>query len=316
MSSSLERNCLSSSPLNPPVDLSCYKRVEVFSEKDLQAISIVTQKAPNTGYNRWRPGAYPDLEHIVFPLYDVICRLGGPINGPGRHNIVCGSISILLRAMYRLKTFFWVWAEQEWQDVLCPNGEAYQKCYRVNMESRGTILLFAYVFGGFVNFPSIGIYSSVRLAMKIFGQQAVEQSLERVHQCLKASGYTEKTCALTRCCICEALLISKSPALESITREILVTVRRRSLGNARSTKYTYAVSVALTHLGILDRPLLIEERWNKVPIEEMALRGIAPEWVWWCKRWRETSTRQPAARTTVYYQLLTAGRWLAAVHSE
>ena len=293
--------------IQPPVDLSCYERVMIFSEQDLQAISIVTKKASLTGYNRWRPGAYPNLEHIVFPLFDVICRIDGPVNGPGRHNIVCGCISILLREMYRRKTSFWVWTEVEWQDVLCSKGEEFEKRYRVGMELRATILLAAYVFGDFVNFSNIGIYRPNRLAMKIFGQQAVEQSINRVHRCLKDSGYSEKTCLLTRCCVCEALLISKSASLESITRQILITIRRRSSAKARSTKYTYAVSVALTHFGILERPLLIEERWKKVPVEEIALRGITPERVSWCKRWRETSTRQPAARTTVYYELLAAG---------
>ncbi len=312
----LSPDCIpfSSSPQHSPVDISCYERMIHFSEQDLQAISIVTKKAPNTGYNRWRPGAYPNLEPLVFPLFDMICRIDGPVDGPGRHNIVCGSISILLREMYQRKTSFWVWTEQEWQDVLCPSGEVFQKRHRASMELRGTMLLVAYVFGGFVNFSSIGVYRPAQLAIKVFGPQAVQQSLDRIHHCLRQSGYSEKTCRLTHCCICEALLISKNPALESITREILTTVRRRSFEHARSTKYSYAVSVALTHLGILDRPLLIEERWKNVPVEELALRGIAPEWVSWCKKWRETSTRQPAPRTTVYYQLLTAGRWLAGVH--
>lgn len=45
-----------------------------------------------------------------------------------------------------------------------------------------------------------------------------------------------------------------------------------------------------------------------------ALTGIAPEWVAWCQRWRETSP-QPSRQAT-YNELLLVGRWLAHTHPQ
>ena len=44
--------------------------------------------------------------------------------------------------------------------------------------------------------------------------------------------------------------------------------------------------------------------------------GIAPEWVQFVQRWRDTTTIQPPTRSQIYIRLLKTGRWITKVHPD
>jgi hypothetical protein len=93
------------------------------------------------------------------------------------------------------------------------------------------------------------------------------------------------------------MLENGDPRLESFTEELLKHGQQhRTEGIARAIG---KVSHGLAAMGILSRPLRMRgyTGWKR------KTDGIAPEWVQWCQRWRETSVLRlrPAKQTTVSF---------------
>jgi hypothetical protein len=82
------------------------------------------------------------------------------------------------------------------------------------------------------------------------------------------------------------MLENGDPRLESFTEELLKRGQQyRTNGIARGK-----VSHGLAAMGILSRPLRMR---GYTGWKEKRTDGIAPEWVGWCQRWRETSVLRP-----------------------
>ncbi|MFZ2170017.1 MAG: hypothetical protein WAW61_10320, partial [Methylococcaceae bacterium] len=101
------------------------------------------------------------------------------------------------------------------------------------------------------------------------------------------------------------MLENRNPYLESFEDELLERTREKYSTQARSIG---KLSHELAALGILPHPLWMR---NYVSWKEKSSDGIAPEWVDYCRRWRETSTLQPKTRESNYSFILRAGLWLA-----
>ncbi|HEV7377771.1 MAG TPA: tyrosine-type recombinase/integrase [Pyrinomonadaceae bacterium] len=69
-------------------------------------------------------------------------------------------------------------------------------------------------------------------------------------------------------------------------------------------------------MGIITRPLNRAIEATPPASRYRATDDVPAEWRCWCQRWRDTSTLAPSSRTTVYYNALKIGRWLAHRHPE
>ena len=304
-------------PNGLPINVSLYKRSQAFSGVEFTALQSFALHRIGKAYKRWKAGEDVVLDAIAQPIVDVLNAVDGPpdteIRALGRR----AAVTLLLREMYQRNKTLWSWANTEWQDILCPSHQAFEQRYKINAGARFTLLVVAYVLGEFSDFHLLGQhYSPQRLAKRIFGETPIDAAIQRIFHLLQSSGYSELNAEKTAGSLCEALLVNRSVRIEDLTLDILRIIRSRAATYGHFTRYTYTLSIALTHLGILERPLLIEERWGKVPIEEKVVQGIAPEWVSWCKRWRDTTTLQPGSKRLIYYETLTIGRWLAQTHPE
>jgi hypothetical protein len=102
------------------------------------------------------------------------------------------------------------------------------------------------------------------------------------------------------------MLENGDPRLESFTEELLKRGQQyRTNGIARAVG---KVSHGLAAMGILSRPLRMR---GYTGWKEKRTDGIAPEWVGWCQRWRETSVLRPRTRETNYSFILRIGLWLS-----
>ncbi len=97
--------------------------------------------------------------------------------------------------------------------------------------------------------------SPYTLAKKVFGIARVEEAVQQVVTSINDLGHTQywqtRSAATT---IGYVLLMNKSPRLTDITLEILETARQRKR-ESYLRRNLVALSQALTHMGILTRPL-------------------------------------------------------------
>ncbi len=286
------------------------------SKEEFFALQSLALHRVGKSYERWKPGRNGVLDALAQPIVDVLIAVDGPPSTERLSSRMYCIVTLLLREMYQRNKTLWAYTNEDWQEILCTGYEAFEQRYKINAGLRPTTLIVAYLLSGFTEFHLLGLYRPKHLAKRIFGDAAIDGASRQILGVLQSSGYSEQNTEKIIGCLCEALLVNCSVHVKDLTLDILKAIRNRATSYGHFTKYTYPLSIALTHLGVLERPLLVEERWGKVPVEEKSLEGIASEWASWCKRWRETATLQPESKKLVYYEMLLVGRWLAQVHPD
>jgi integrase len=273
----------------------------------------------------WSPNNCPEIRRLLLPLFDV---LEVPAESAGASNKYLAkrtAIRLILREMYHRKNSFWAWQTKDWAEVACKNTETFNSCHTCAQSSRTTFIDAAYLLGEFTDFHLIGGIHYHRLARRVFGQKAVEMLTQRVHNQLRTWGYGESSMIDVTSSLCEIIILNKSPRLEDITLNLLITLRKQACGGKHNRdpeapqsalrKKIYVISRVLTSFGIIPEPLSLDPKWNRSRVD-VALINVSPEWASWCKRWKDTSVLEPSGRKMVYYGALTAGRWLNQTHPE
>jgi integrase len=152
------------------------------------------------------------------------------------------------------------------------------------------------------------------LTIKIFGRERVDRSIDAVHAELKRLGYTGYFHREVRNALCEIFLVNQNAELETLTSESLESLRAQHCAHSLK-QATFMISHAFVALGIMPsplRPYATTPQGNR----RVETDKISPEWLSWCRRWRETSTLRLATRHSMYYRLLVAGRWLQVTHPD
>jgi hypothetical protein len=154
---------------------------------------------------------------------------------------------------------------------------------------------------------------------RVFGAEAVDQTLRRVQTHLDTLGYAAQLQRpnLQRA-LCELMLAARSPLLEDLARpELLVELRAREQHRARRAGIE---QLART---LVDMKTLSAAPFGAVPTrEEWLARSRAgaldvPEpWLESAQRWFLTSTLSRSSRTQTYFALIKIGRWLAEEHPD
>lgn len=288
-------------------DVSPYDRSTFLTGEESQAIaSVVAMGGGND--QRLRATYYGALARLLKPIDDVFDYIG-----VSQMQYRTGTRTHLLRAMHKRATSFWSWSASDWLEVVGKNHQEFHS-YGVRQNCRPFVIAFAYVAANFTDLHLCGGYKSYTLATLVFGERVVNSAIETISSELRRIGYGNSV-ILKRSpvIVCKTMLACHSPNLQDITLQTLVTVRDKYSSKA-TTEAVIPLSRALARLNII--PEGLEARLGRRASITPASKNVPPEWLDWCKRWKETSPIESVSVRDVFYCLLKTGRWLNKSHPE
>ena len=177
------------------------------------------------------------------------------------------------------------------------------------------LIAAAYLLRCFNDIPALGEVKRVALAEKIFGVERIAGTLQRVQTVTASWGYRAQ-CQPLMSLVAELLLFQQRPELESLSLDLLASVRTRwQDSNYRSSLY-FQLGRALAALGIIAGEPQVRNRSNRELARQARIAGVAHDWALAVERWEATSTLTPRSRAHGRDAILKAGRWLQGAHPE
>jgi len=277
------------------LDLDGYDRSPVLSAQETASIAAIVGQA-----RTWKPTSYPALRRILAPLDDALRRIVDHSRTNRRH-----ARRLLLWEMHDRGTALWAWSADDWQIILDAHAP---RCVQ-------PLLVVAYLLGG-VCTPHLLAHTMFRhsLACRIFGPEAVDAAIEQALAVLRGWGYTSNYRNKLSSVVCDALLLAGSPHLTDVTADVVAALRHEGLGGLRwRGEAIGALARILASLGVAVGVVPINTQAKPIPASG---DDIAEEWLWWSRRWYETSPLGRVTRGACYRHLLKAGRWLAGAHAD
>lgn len=290
-----------------PIDISRYDCTPSLSMAESAALQAIIMRDREVYRTRWPHHAKKDLGRLLNPLNDVLA-FTAPTK-TGYWNVMRGIVA----EMHARQTSFWAWTQKEWLEIL--QSSSYMS--RGKGSGRQHVTAVAYLLCSFTDLYAPGSFCGADLALKVFGSDLMDAAVQRVGDALLRLGYGTFTVKREVTPVLSAIfLINRSPYLEGLTLDMLDEIRKRDLPE-RVKSGMLCVSRALASMGIVHAPLnsrITEPDMREHLRNPNVVRGVAQEWVYWCHRWRDTSTLSPTTRQAICYQLLKVGRWLAQEH--
>ena len=288
------------SPWSWPIDVNIHDRFADLRPEEAAALEEYVFNYTAATHEK-PPMFYTTVRHLRRPLLDVLSHTGLCLKNREF------TILYLLREMSRRGRSFWGWSEEEWIETINARRQEQQH-----------VIAIAYLLCSFTRLEAVGgvhlVY--IALARKVFGDERIEAAMMRVqaamtgwgHGAIYVKQYMQRT-------VCEAFLFNRSPELESLTFEFILSLKGKRTGRYPA-KCLVAFSRVLVSLGILEHSLPID----KPPSEKLGYRsltaGVPSEWARLCRYWFDNTTLNQRVRRRYYYFLLSVGRWLAAKHTE
>jgi integrase len=291
-----------------PVDPSAYEPRLAFSQQELLELEqmLARQQLP--------PMLPTTFEQLMQPIYALFehCTPSLDIRLHARR--------LMVVEMYRRRTPFWGWTHREWSEILCGSAVAFEEHYPGSPDCRRLILTVAYLLCNFADFQALGEFSRKSLSDTLFGKDRMQAVLQRSSNGVHQWGSEHRTDAALNSVVREMLLLNRSPYLEDLTFDFLLTQLKR-VSTRSSQTAVITLSRALMGLGLFNRALSRQylnagdSRYRSKLLED-GTSTVAVEWVQHCQRWYATSTLSQKTRSTYYRLLLQVGRWLTQKHPE
>ncbi|MFT4274536.1 MAG: tyrosine-type recombinase/integrase [Pantoea sp.] len=265
---------------------------------DLHAdLSSEQKEALSTSHKRSRNyGRSGSLSSLITPLLDIADNSG---TGYKLTRIV---IMAMLAEMQNAGKPCWNWQKDRWISLF----DRYRS-------GKPLMMAFAYHLGPFsspLQIPHEGTLSLY--ASTIYGSAMFRYQLNRLSAALISLGYAPRH---LRHAISSPLgllmLLNDNPRLEDMSTELLWQAQQYH--DDLVSRHIGKISHGLAALGIIAKPVRMRNyiEWYEKPVE-----NISPEWVAWCRRWRETSVLRPRTRENLYSFILRSGLWLAKEHPD
>jgi integrase len=252
------------------------------------------------------------IERLCIPLDDALAAMD--CNGHYYQRVK----RMVLRQCALLGSAYWAWDATTWCRIL---GTTQQAFFAAHVPKplcggeRHVLIAVAYLLRCFNDIPALGEVKRVALAEKIFGVERIAGTLQRVQTVTAGWGYRAQ-CQPLMSLVAELFLIQQRPELESLSLELLESVRKRwQDSNYRSSLY-FQLARALAALGIIAGEPKIRNRSNRELARQARIAGVAQDWVAAVERWEATSTLAPRTRAHVRDSILKAGRWLQSAHPD
>jgi len=159
---------------------------------------------------------------------------------------------MVLKQCAILGTAYWGWDTSSWCRVLGTTQQAFFAAHKPKPNCGGerhVLIAVAYLLRCFADVPALGEVKRVALAEKIFGKARIGGELQRVQAVTAGWGYRERSTPLMSL-VAELFLVQQRPELESLSLELLQSVRARwKDSNYRSSLY-FQLARVLAALGI------------------------------------------------------------------
>ena len=263
----------------------------------------------------WTRTRVQNLDRLIRPVLDVMNETGAD---PDTRALLLKVL--LIETATRQKTF-WAWTAAEWAETLCPTHTLFVKRHCKVTPSLRTcrphLFALGYLCGCVKDCRPLGRFHTLRLAQKVFGQDRVNQSVQRITEVLTSWGYErDNVRGRVASKLCEVLLTARSPHLEDVTLSDLAALHD-AYRHCHDVRHAIcAISRVLKTLGIISEALKPGWSLGQGGKKSDITAGIATEWVQFVRRWRETTTVQPPTRNLIYWRTLQAGRWITQAHPE
>ena len=266
-----------------PFDVSRFELSPICSDAELQAIASRLQRS---NWERLKITA----PRLLDPLLEIVTLCGVSTE------VAKLSIAALLWRTSKTQTPCWSWSENQWLDLL--NSSSGSRVYLVAV---------AYYLGDFRLFRQVKKFRQPALyAAAIFGRSIFMAEHARLTNVLHSQGYAQQNLDQFLSNVLGALMLENGdPRLDLFTEDLL----RRGQAHRRENvaRAIGKVSRGLAAMGIIENPLRM---LGYVGWREKSFEGVDPQWVQWCRRWRDTSTLRPKTRESNYSLILRAGLWL------
>ncbi len=263
-------------PLNPDA----YDRSPVLTEEEKKALCCIVSHHMGHHTSRWPRETQEQMQRLLCPLHDMLTV------GRYTDSTYYPLLRLLAREMYLRGTSYWAWTLPQWVETIGLDLQAFEQRHqnRRGDQLRQPLFYLAYILGGFSDFyafPITRIYA-YRTASRLFGVEVMHTSFERLLAVVTTWGYTGHGCGrdYLRYALARAALANRSPHLEDLTLELLVTLREQADSEELSTAFGL-LSRVLVNLDILDAHLPIGSQARPVT-ERLNTQGVAAEWVAWC----------------------------------
>lgn len=290
-----------------PLDLGRYDRSPSVSTAELKEIMVLLK---NEWRGRYRMEAWARrLDRLVRPILDAQKLF------PSSYRHRAAAIRIILTEVHRRRSSFWSWSGRSWMTICATSRSAFGMRYGSDGDARASLMAIAVALKRPIDLNKCGVFEKVLLAQKVFGEQVVADAGRRVIDTLDGWGYGTSHKAHDESVLCEAMLLSGSPLLEDVPREILADLFTQCAPIQR--RYAiHRLSLVLHHLGFIEAPL--QRAWPVLRSGQSPdlTANVDRRWVKYVERWFATSTLAPSTRTEVRYMLLKVGRWVTALHPD
>jgi integrase len=293
-----------------PLDPAAYDRAPALDEAEIAALA---RRFDRPSCQVKRP-TREEVRRLVRPIDDVLAF------GQAAQDVRYDVVRFMLLEMYCRRRTFWAWTTAEWVESICPDAASFARRQgrgrRGNLyQARRYLPLLAYLLCPPPDIDAIlALFKPHPLALKLFGQPAIDAAVGRLLEILRTWGYREGPTPREQVTTtaCYLLLLNRHPALEALTDEVVARVAA-ACPLPSVQRRIFQVSRALVALGITTRA--VPEARGSIGRTVSDTDGrIDADWLAWCRRWRAHTTMQRPGG--YYYQLLKVGRWLAAHHPE
>lgn len=283
-----------------PIDVTRYDRSIPLTSVESAVLSAYVENYAAATHEK-PPEFSPALQRLIRPLKDVLAYTA-------LRTSHCEFVVLfLLREMARRGRNFWGWSEEEWIETI-----------NLRRQEQQHVIAIAYLLCSFARLEAVGgvhlVY--VALARKVFGNERIEAALTLVRAAMTGWGHAPiYTTQYMQRTICEAFLFNRSPELQALTPELILSLKQKRSGRYPA-KCLVALSRVLVSLGALGSPLPIDKPLHEKLGYRSLTEGVSAEWARLSHYWFETSTLTRRVRLRNYYFLLNVGRWLAASHPQ
>jgi integrase len=276
-------------PVMRAIDLSVYDRRPELDPAEKKALS----KLLKPGGSFSMPRKLKTLARLSEPLKDVFKVTGLGLSSQVR------TVNAVFPAMAKRRTSFWAWTSDEWVAI------SNKTDFRIGL------LATAYFLADFRDFQQIGFFKKTVLARHIFGRQAVDQSIRTaVQEAVRVGHGKARTDHSWKTTLAELFLLNGSPHLDDLTTELISNYYANAKTESRRLD-CWSLSYVLASLGHINEPIKNRKERRTPKEQSPALNGVPQKWGRFAIRWNDTSTLALSTRTTMYYCLLSVGRWLA-----
>lgn len=292
----------------PNEPFAAWDRSPILSVSEHAALQVLGARFADH-HRQWPAGFRAALARLLSPVYTMLDRVHA---AQAPRNAV---VHIVVAQMHRGSVAYWGWSGDQWLDVLCSSEAAFKERHGGSGNCRQYVIAMAYLLCGFDRLNEIGRFFQYRLAIKVFGREAVDHAVRVVFDEMTKVGFRAVDRPHVSNALCMALLVQRSARIEDLTLDTLQHVAVTGAASVRCGAAT--LSRALARMQLLDHGLDHRRGDRRRPEGEYrAIDDVPAEWLHWCERWQATSVRAASSIVGNHYALLKCGRWLAATHPE